>query len=106
MAVNVDKQPFLPTVEAALKIMFHEPADVFYTGRVMDLLYGDGVKVDCSSDEVAVSAMCLEFGGQKAFKTIDDHHYSFSLFAGVSYYQTTTNPNDKPVSEISVNISK
>lgn len=83
LAVNVDKKPFLSMIEGAIKELFHNPADAFYTGRVMDLLY-NGVGVDCSSDDSTVMAICLEFQNQNAFKKIDDHHFSFSLFAGVS----------------------
>lgn len=83
LAVNVDKKPFLPTVEDAIKKLFPTP-DIFYTGRVMDLLY-NGIDVDCSSDDAVVMAICMEFDSQKAFEKIDDHHYKFSLFAGVSH---------------------
>lgn len=84
LSVNVDKKPFLPTIEGAIKKLFHDPADAFYKGRVMDLLY-NGVDVDCSSDDAAVAAICLEFDNQKAFRKIDDHHFTFSLFAGVRW---------------------
>lgn len=83
MAVNVDKQPMLPMVESALNLLFHNPSDAFYSGRVMDLLY-DGVEVDCSSDDNTVKALCLNFDAEKAFRKIDDTHYAFSMFSGVS----------------------
>lgn len=83
LAVNVDKKPFLPTIEGAIKKLFTNP-NVFYTGRVWDLLY-DGVDIDCSSDDGIVMAMCLEFSNQKAFEKVDEHQFKFSLFAGVSH---------------------
>lgn len=50
LATNYEKKPFLPKVEVAVKNLFNEPADAFYTGKVMDLLF-DGVSIDCSSKE-------------------------------------------------------
>lgn len=83
MSVNVDKKAMLPAIEGVLKNLFHDPADAFYTGRVMDLLY-DGVEVDCSADDKMTIAICMSFEENKALRKIDDHHYAFSLFAGVS----------------------
>ncbi|XP_055299621.1 sensory neuron membrane protein 1-like [Sitodiplosis mosellana] len=84
MAVNVDKQAMLPTIEGVLKNLFHDPADAFYTGRVMDLLF-DGVGVDCSSDDKTTIAICMSFDSNKALRKIDDQHYAFSLFGGTNY---------------------
>lgn len=83
LAVNVDKQAMLPAIEGVLKNLFHDPADAFYTGRVMDILY-DGVPVDCSSDDKTTIAICMSFDNNKALRKIDDHHFAFSLFGGVS----------------------
>lgn len=83
MAVNVDKKPMLPMVEKVIKLMFHDPADAFYTGRAMDLMY-DGVGIDCSSDNGLVSGVCLQFEGEKAFRKDENGQLFFSLFAGVS----------------------
>lgn len=85
MAVNVDKKPMLPTVETVIKTIFHDPADAFFTGRAMDLMY-DGVKIDCSSDDGLVTGVCLQFEGEKAFRKDDNGQLSFSLFAGVSVF--------------------
>lgn len=82
-AVNVDKQPMLPMVEGAINKLFHDPADAFYTGRVMNLLF-DGVELDCSADDTTVKALCLNFQGEKAFRKIDDGHFAFAVFSGVS----------------------
>lgn len=83
MSVNIDKKPFLPTVENAINNLFHNPADAFYTGKAMDLLF-NGVEVDCSSDDAATVAICLQFEDASAFKQIDEKLLAFSLFAGVS----------------------
>lgn len=83
LATNIDKKPLLPAIEGAIKNMFHDPADAFYTGRVWDLLY-DGVEIDCSSDDQTVTAICLSMESMKPIRKIDDKHFAFSLFAGVS----------------------
>lgn len=85
LAVNVDKQPMLPTVDSVIKKIFHDPADAFYTGRAMDLMY-DGVGIDCSSDDALVTAVCMQFEDEKAFRKDENGQLSFSLFAGVSVF--------------------
>lgn len=83
LATNVDKQPMLPVIDGVIKNLFHDPADAFFTGRVMDILY-DGVSVDCSADDKMTVAVCMNMRDQAAFRKIDDNHLSFSLFGGVS----------------------
>lgn len=86
LATNVDKQAMLPAVEGVVKNLFHDPADAFYTGRVMDVLY-DGVPVDCSADDKMTVAICLSFDTNQALRKVGDHQYTFSLFGGVSTNQ-------------------
>lgn len=81
LSTNVEKAPMLPMVDGVIKNLFHDPADAFYTGRVMDLLF-DGVSVDCSSDDGTTKAVCLTLE-EKLIK-IDDQHLAFSLFGSVS----------------------
>lgn len=85
MAVNVDKKPMVGLVAKAINELFHNPKDMFWTGRVMDILF-DGIPIDCSSDAFEAQAACsvFESGDVKAIKPINDTHYSFSLFASVS----------------------
>lgn len=83
LAVNVDKKPMLGMVERAIKHLFHNPSDAFYTGTVVDLLF-DGIPVDCGSDDNTVKALCQTFKAEKAFRQVNDTHLSFSLFYGVS----------------------
>lgn len=85
LAVNVDKQAMLPTIATGINLLFHEPTDPFWTGRVMDLLY-DGIPIDCSSDEFTAKAICSQFDSpdMKAIKKVDDTTFSFSFFGGVS----------------------
>lgn len=85
MGVNVDKKPMLPVVNAALKGLFNEPTDVFWTGRVLDLLF-DGIAIDCSSSDFNVVAICTSFdsGEHKALRRVNETHFAFSLFGGVN----------------------
>lgn len=86
LAVNVDKKPMLPTIAGAINELFHHPADAFWTGRVMDILY-DGVPIDCTSEEFNAVAICSQFatGEMKAVRPTGEKTYAFSLFAGVSF---------------------
>lgn len=75
----------LPIIVKAVDEMFHQPKNIFWTGRAMDMLF-DGVPIDCSSDEFEAKAACsiFEAGEVAAIKPHNDTHFSFSLFAGVS----------------------
>lgn len=83
MAINYDKEPMLPSVVEVLNNMFHNPTDAFYTGRAMDVMF-NGIPIDCSSDDKITAAVCLTFDDNPSMRKIDDFHYSFSFFAGVS----------------------
>lgn len=84
LATNYEKKPFLPKVEVAVKNLFNEPADAFYTGKVMDLLF-DGVSIDCSSKEDTTVAVCLQLEDAPAVRRIDENHLAFSILGGVSF---------------------
>lgn len=87
LATNVDKQPLLPQIEGAIKNLFSDPSDAFYTGRIMDLLF-DGVLVDCSSSDQITGALCLTFEDTPGFRRVNGTHLAFSLFGGVSRKQS------------------
>lgn len=84
LSVNVDREELVPFVKAAMDGLLHNPKDIFFRGRVWDLLY-DGIELDCSSDEFEVTAVCSEFGGgdYKEIRQINDTAYSFSMFGNV-----------------------
>lgn len=69
-------------LQSAIDILLSSPQHVFYTGRVMDILY-DGIPVDCSSDKFHAKAVCSAFeGGEvKAVRRVNDTHYAFSLLS-------------------------
>lgn len=85
LAVNVDRQPMLPLAAAAIKEIFHDPADAFWTGRAMDLLF-DGINLDCSSTDFNAKAVCaiFESGESQAIQPVNDQTFKFSFFGGVS----------------------
>lgn len=73
----------LPPVGGAIKNLFNDPSDAFYTGRIMDILF-DGVPVDCSAKDQITGALCLTFEGTRGFRRVNDTHLAFSIFGGVS----------------------
>lgn len=113
LSINVDKKPMLGLIKKAVDLLFHEPADIFWTGRVMDVrisifialkfiffIYSysrccllflfkkvlfDGIPIDCSSQDFQAQAACSVFqsGDVKAIRPLNDTHFSFSLFQGV-----------------------
>lgn len=94
LAVNVDKKPMLPAIAGAINELFHNPADPFWTGRVMDILY-DGIPIDCSSEDFNAVAVCSQFatGEMKAVRQTGEKSYAFSLFAGVSFRMIRSSKN-------------
>lgn len=87
LTLNVDKKPMIPTVYEAIKILFKSPENMFWTGRVMDVLF-DGIPIDCSDKESFESqAVCsvFETGEIKAIRPVNDTHFAFSLFAAVRF---------------------
>lgn len=74
--------------------VFHDPVDIFWTGKVMDILF-DGIPVDCSADSFEAQAVCSVFstGEVSAVVPYNDTHYKFSLFASVRYF----NPIQYPI---------
>lgn len=82
LTLNVNKKPFLPLVNSAIDILFNSPQHMFYTGRVMDILF-DGIPIDCSSDKFQAQAVCsvLGTGEIKAVRPLNSTHFAFSLLA-------------------------
>lgn len=46
LTINIDKKPMLPLISKSVDQVFHEPVDIFWQGKVMDILF-DGIPVDC-----------------------------------------------------------
>lgn len=85
LAANVDKKPFIPKLDGAIKNLFNNPADAFYTGRVMDVLF-DGVSIDCTSQEDTTLAICTQLDDMPSIRRIDENHLAFSILGGVSFH--------------------
>lgn len=82
LSTNIDKKPLLPTIETVVKALFHDPSDVFFSGKAMDVMF-NGIPFDCTGDKLA-SALCVSLDSELAFKRINESHLVFSLFGGVS----------------------
>lgn len=82
LATNYEKKPFLPKVDIAIKNLFNNPADGFFTGKAMDILF-HGVSIDCSSSEETTMAVCVQLEDMSAIKRLDETHLAFSILGGV-----------------------
>lgn len=85
LSISIDRRELLPFIDSAINGLLGNPKDVFWTGRVMDLLF-DGFPLDCRSDGFEVAAACSEFstGEHTAIQPLNESFYKFSLFGGVS----------------------
>lgn len=84
MAVHFEYRQFLNVAKAAIKELFHEPMDVFWTGRVMDLLF-DGIEIDCDTNDPRAKLTCNQMRKVKnpAIQPSDGKKLKFSLLGGV-----------------------
>lgn len=75
----------LPLIKEAVDILFHEPQHMFYTGRVMDILF-DGIPINCTTDIFQAKAVCsvLESGEIKAVQPVGNGQYKFSFFGSTN----------------------
>lgn len=92
LSINRDRPELLEFIKVAIAGLLRNPKDIFFTGRLWDILF-DGVILDCSLEDYEVSAVCSEFsgGGYKEISYINETAFTFSLFgnvslANVSYY--------------------
>nr|AOT85638.1 sensory neuron membrane protein 1E [Mayetiola destructor] len=85
LSINIDKKPMLPLISKAVNIVFNDPIDIFWQGRVMDILF-DGIPVDCSSNAFEAAAVCSVFstGEVSAVLPLNETHYKFSLFGSTN----------------------
>lgn len=73
--------------KAAIKEIFHEPTDVFWTGRAMDVLF-NGILIDCDVTNSLAKIACKEIRKRNdpTFKSLDNGKLLFSMFAGVRIF--------------------
>lgn len=83
--MHFEYQQFMHVAVAAIKEIFQEPTDAFWTGRVMDILF-DGIEIDCTTKNPLARIACKEIRTNKnpAIQLIDQTHMKFSLLGGVS----------------------
>lgn len=86
LSVNVDRPELLAFMQTAVNGLLHNPQDIFFTGRLWDLLY-DGIVLDCSSEDFEVNAVCSEFdsGDYAEIQRINETAFSFSMFGNVRF---------------------
>lgn len=84
LSINIDREELLPFIQSAMNGLLHNPKDIFFSGRVWDLLY-DGIDLDCSSDEFEVTAVCSEFdsGDYGEIQRFNETTFKFSMFGNV-----------------------
>lgn len=80
----------------AIKELFHEPTDVFWTGKVMDLLF-NGIEIDCNSTEPLAKVTCSQIRKAKnpTIQPIENKRLKFSLLAGVSQNSSVASPTSQ-----------
>lgn len=85
LTMNVDRGEMLPLVNTAIKGVLPNQKSLFWSGRVMDMLF-DGVPLDCTSDDFEVAGACAEFGSgeYKNISPVNESFFKISLFGGVS----------------------
>lgn len=84
LAASIDKPVMLPRIEQAIKNVLHNPSDVFYTGKFMDLFF-NGIEADCTVKETFTAALCANLEDQPfSVGRIDENHLKFSFFGYVS----------------------
>lgn len=88
LTINIDKKPMLPLITKSVDQVFHNPIDIFWQGKVLDILF-DGIPVDCSGDSFEAQAVCSVFstGEVKAVTPYNETFYKFSLFASVRFFK-------------------
>lgn len=87
LTVHFEFRQFMHVAKAAIKEIFHEPTDVFWTGRVMDLLF-HGILIDCDVTNSLAKIACKEIRKRNdpTFKSLDNGKLLFSMFGGVRFF--------------------
>lgn len=84
LTVHFQYRQFIHVGIAAIKELFHEPEDAFWTGRAMNLLF-DGIEIDCSTTNPLAKLACAEISKNKSptIQLITTKKMKFSLLGGV-----------------------
>lgn len=92
MTVHYEVRQLIRVAKVAFKEIFHEPTDVFWTGRAMDLMF-DGIQIDCDVNTSFAKIACQEMverNGER-FRRLDNGKLMFSMFAGVRFKMILAN---------------
>lgn len=87
LTVHFEYRQFLHVASTAIKELFHEPTDAFWTGKAMDLLY-NGIEIDCSTKNPLAKLACNEIRKNKnpMIQKTNRTHMKFSILGGVSFH--------------------
>lgn len=87
MTVHFEFRQFMRVAKSAIKEIFHDPTDVFWTGRAMDLLF-HGIQIDCDVNKAMAQVVCDEIRDRKdpRFRLLDNGKMMFSMFGGVRFF--------------------
>lgn len=85
LTVNLEYQQFAHIAVAAIKELFHQPTDAFWTGRAMDLIF-DGIEFDCDTTDPLAKLACNQIRKRKdpTIQPMEGNKLKFSLFGRVS----------------------
>lgn len=84
--MHFEFRQFMRVARLGIPEIFHDPSDVFWTGRAMDLMF-DGIQVDCDVDKAMAQVVCDEIRDRKdpQFRMLENGKMMFSMFAGVRF---------------------
>lgn len=96
--VHYELPQFMHVAKGAIKELFNDPKDVFWTGKAMDLFY-HGIEIDCNTEDPLAKIACREIKKRKdtSFVALENNKFLFSFFGGVrysskvSYFQSNSN---------------
>lgn len=84
LTVHFEFRQFLHVASTAIKEIFHEPKDAFWTGKAMDLLF-NGIDIDCSTTNPLAKLACSEIRKSKnqMIQKVNRTQMKFSILGGV-----------------------
>lgn len=84
MMAQLEFREYMNVAATAIKHIFHEPTDVFWTGKAMDLLF-NGIDIHCNATNTLAKLACSQImeRNDPNFQQIGDKRLRFSLLGGV-----------------------
>lgn len=84
MTTHLEMPQFMHVAVAAINELFNNPVDVFWTGRVMDLLF-NGIEINCNTTDPLTKVACREIRKRKisSFQPIENKRFRFSALGAV-----------------------